>query len=116
MPTAALPIPQGPINFQQDQVTIVSHGATNLVSSERLTCSVANEGAFEWIWTGPNEANTSMLVTDLTHTGVLQISSLSLSDAGNYNCTVSYLRGDFMFPLPFNAPSNSTSISLQLEG
>ena len=93
--TAAVPpppLPQPPIIFTQDQVTVVRHNATDLVSSERLTCSVINEAAFEWSWTDPNGATISsnVFVTDLTRTGVLQISSLSLSDAGDYNCTAAF--------------------------
>ena len=104
----AVPPPQAPIIFTQDQVTaVVRHNATDLVSSERLTCSVTNEAAFEWSWTGPNGATISsnVFVADLTQTGVLQISSLSLSDAGNYNCTSA-----------FYTSQNSSIISLQLEG
>ena len=107
------PLPQPPIIFTQDQVTVVRHNATDLVSSERLTCSVINEAVFEWSWTGPNGATTNVFVADLTRTGVLQISSLSLSDAGDYNCTAAFHTAGF--PLTFRS-QNSSIISLQLEG
>ena len=92
---------------------MVHHNATDLVSSERLTCSVINEAAFEWSWTGPNGASSNVFVADLTRTGVLQISSLSLSDAGDYNCTAAFLTAGIAFP---TIPQNSSTISLQLEG
>ena len=113
--TAAVPPPQAPIIFTQDQVTVVRHNATDLVSSERLTCSVTNEAAFEWSWTGPNGATISsnVFVADLTRTGVLQITSLSLSDAGNYNCTAVFFTAGLA--LSFKS-QNSSIISLQLEG
>ena len=114
--TAAVPpppLPQPPIIFTQDQVTVVRHNATDLVSSERLTCSVINEAAFEWSWTRPNGATTNLFVADLTRTGVLQISSLSLSDAGDYNCTAAFYTAGFL--LSFRS-QNSSVISLQLEG
>ena len=94
---------------------------TDLVSSVMLTCSVTNNAAFEWSWTGPNGAmiigSSSVFVADLTRTSVLQITSLSLSDAGSYNCTAAFLVGNVPEPrpLPFEA-QNSTLISLQLEG
>ena len=115
--TAAVPAPQAPIIFTQDQVTVVHHNATDLVSSERLTCSVTNEAAFEWSWTGPNGATISsnVFVAELTRTGVLQIISLSLSDAGNYNCTAAFYTAGVAFTLPFES-QNSSIISLQLEG
>ena len=98
-------------------MTVVRHNATDLVSSERLTCSVTNEAAFEWSWTGPNGATISnnVFVADLTRTGVLQISSLSLSDVGNYNCTAVFLTAGVTFTLPYFS-QNSSIISLQLEG
>ena len=120
LPTsAAVSPPQPPIIFTQDQVTVVR--TTDLVSYVRLTCSVTNDAAFEWSWTGPNGAmissSSSVFVADLTRTSVLQISSLSLSDAGSYNCTAAFLIGNvpFSWPLPFEA-QNSSLISLQMEG
>ena len=112
-----MPPPQPPIIFTQDQVTVVRHNATDLVSSERLTCSVTNEAAFVWSWTGPDGATISsnVFVADLTRTGVLQISSLSLSDAGNYNCTAAFYTAGVSFTLPFES-QNSSIIRLQLEG
>ena len=117
---AAVPPPQPPIIFTQDQVTVVHHNATDLVCTVRLTCSVTNDAAFEWSWTGPNGAmisSSSVLVADLTRTGILQISSLSLSNAGSYNCTAAFLVGVVPFPrpLPFEA-RNTSLISLQLKG
>ena len=109
------PPPQAQIIFTQDQMTMVHHNATDLVSSERLTCSVTNEAAFEWSWTGPNGAiiNSNVFVADLTRTGVLQISSLS--HAGNYNCTAAFFTAGVNLPLSFKS-QNSSTISLQLEG
>ena len=112
--TAAVPPPQAPIIFTQDQVTVVHHNATDLVSSERLTCSVTNEAAFEWSWTGPN-GSSYIFVANLTRTSSLLISSLSLSDAGNYNCTTAFYTAGVDFTLPFQS-QNSSIISLQLEG
>ena len=117
--SAAVSPPQPPIIFTQDQVTVVHHNATDLVSTVRLTCSVTNDAAFEWSWTGPNGAmissSSSVLVADLTRTGILQISSLSLSDAGSYNCSADFLVRVVPFPLPFEA-RNSSMINLQLKG
>ena len=117
--SAAVPPPQPPIIFTQDQMTMVR--TTNLVSTVMLTCSVTNEAAFEWSWTGPNGAlissSSSVFVADLTRTSVLQISSLSLSDAGSYNCTTAFLIGNLPFPRPLPIEAqNSSLISLQLKG
>ena len=111
--------PRPPVIFTQDQVTVVC--TTDLVSSVRLTCSVTNDAAFEWSWTGPNGAvisgNSSVFVADLTRTSVLQISSLSLSDAGSYNCTAAFLIGNIPLPRPLPIEAqNSSLISLQLKG
>ena len=119
--SAAVSPPQPPIIFTQDQVTVVHHNATDLVSTVRLTCSVTNDAAFEWSWTGPNGAmissSSSVFVADLTRTSALHISSLSLSDAGSYNCTTAFLIGNVPFPRPLPIEAdNSSLISLQLEG
>ena len=115
--SAAVSPPQPPIIFTQDQVTVVQHNATDLVSSVRLTCSVTNDAAFEWSWTGPNGAmiSSSVFTADLTRSTALQITSLSLSDAGSYTCTAAFLTANVAFTLPFEA-QNSSLISLQLEG
>ena len=119
--SAAVPPPQPPIIFTQDQVNVIR--TINLVSSVRLTCSVTNDAAFEWSWTGPNgtmissSSSSNVFVADLTRTSVLQISSLSLSDAGSYNCTAAFLIGNVPFPRPLPIEAqNSSLISIQLEG
>ena len=41
-------------------------------------------------WTKWATISSNVFVAELTRTGVLQISSLSLNDAGNYNCTAAF--------------------------
>ena len=113
---AAIPPPQTPVLFTQNQVTEVrGRNSTDLVSTVRLACSVTNDAAgFEWSWLGPNgtvissSSRSTVFVEDLTRTSILQISSLSLSDAGNYKCVAGFMT------IPESR--NTSSINLQLIG
>ena len=76
----------------------------SVVSAANLSCTVANEGSFQWQWTHPSGITLSqMWVADGTRTSIVQISQISAADAGNYTCRAS-----------FNGQSATTSIALQL--
>ena len=114
--TAGILPPQTPVLFTQNQVTEVhGHNSTDLVSTVRLVCSVTNDAAgFEWSWLRPNgtiissSSRSTVFVEDLTRTSILQISSLSLSDAGNYKCMAGFRTTP--------ESRNSSSINLKLLG
>ena len=95
----------------------VELGRESLVSYVEVSCTVAIDGQFLWSWTGPNGtaldvSRTSVLTADLTCTGILKISTLSLSDAGQYTCTASLFNG-FSIKL---MSSRSSTIDITTEG
>ena len=88
-PSMELPVPPGP---------------DNVVSAANLSCTVANEGSFQWQWTLPPGITLSqMWFADGNRTSMVQISQISAANAGDYTCRAS-----------FNVQSASTSIAVQL--
>ena len=77
----------------------------NVVSTANLlSCTVANEGSFQWEWIPPPGINISqMWVADGTRTSIVQLSQISAANAGDYTCRAS-----------FNGQSATTSIAVQL--
>jgi len=82
----------------------VPPGPDNVVSAANLSCTVANEGSFQWQWTPPPGITLSqMWVADGTRTSIVQISQISAANAGDYTCQAS-----------FNGDSANASIAVQL--
>ena len=82
----------------------VPPGPDNVVSAANLSCTVANEGSFQWQWTPPPGITLSqMWVADGTRTSIVQISQISAANAGDYTCRAS-----------FNGTSANNSIVVQL--
>ena len=70
-------------------------GPNNLQSSVNISCTVVNDGSFEWQWQY-NESipdRSQILIGDATRTSILTISKLRYSDTGNYSCIVRHLQG-----------------------
>ena len=79
-------------------------GPDNVVSAANLSCTVANEGSFQWQWIPPpGIALSQMWVADGTRTSIVQIFQISAANAGIYTCQAS-----------FNGQSANTSIAIQL--
>ena len=56
----------------------------------RLSCTVANQGRFQWEWTVPDSLSTpSQLLLDATRTSVIEVPQSGMS-VGEYTCTASY--------------------------
>ena len=56
----------------------------------RLSCTVANQGRFQWEWTVPDTISTpSQLLLDATRTSVIEVPQSRMS-VGEYTCTASY--------------------------
>ena len=69
----------------------VPPGPDNVVSASNLSCTVANEGSFQWQWTPPPGITLSqMWVADGTRTSIVQISQISAANAGDYTCQASF--------------------------
>ena len=82
----------------------VPSGPDDVVSAANLSCTVANEGSFQWEWTPPSGIILSqMWVADETRTSIVQLSQISATNAGDYTCRASFY-GD----------SANTSIAVQL--
>ena len=95
-----------PITFLQppSMEPPVPPGPDNVVSAANLSCTVANEGSFQWQWTPPPGITLSqMWVADGTRTSIVQISQISAANAGDYTCQAS-----------FNGDSANASIAVQL--
>ena len=85
-------LPSDP-SFPATPIQFISPNQTepdSVQSSLNLTCTVDNNGTFQWSWTGP-AVNKAEVLADTTRTSILMISNVSSSDAGNYTCTAGYL-------------------------
>ena len=83
----------------------VPPGPDSVVSATNLSCTVANEGSFQWQWTlPPGITFTQMWLADGTRTSIGQISQISAANAGNYTCTAS-----------FNGQSAANTTAVQLD-
>ena len=82
----------------------VPPGPDNVVSAANLSCTVANEGSFQWEWTLPPGITLSqMWVADGTRTSIVQLSQISSANAGDYTCQAD-----------FTGQSANISITVQL--
>ncbi|XP_019849808.1 PREDICTED: uncharacterized protein LOC109580750 [Amphimedon queenslandica] len=83
-----IPFPAVPIVFKSPNETLL---LDRVQSSLNLSCTVVNNGTFNWTWTGPGVSNGVIKVADTTRTSILMLSNISAADAGNYTCSASYL-------------------------
>ena len=70
----------------------------NVSSDALLTCTVANQGRFQWQWTALG-TNTTSWISDGTRSTALNI-SLGTSAVGNYSCTANYHPDSKLPPSP----------------
>ena len=99
-------LPITPITFLQppSMEPPVPPGPDIVVSAANLSCTVANEGSFQWQWTSPPGITLSqMWVADGTRTSIVQLSQISSANAGGYTCRAS-----------FSGQSVTTYIAVQL--
>lgn len=85
-------VPSDP-SFPATPIQFISPNQTepdSVQSSLNLTCTVDNNGTFQWSWAGPAVNKAVTKLTDTTRTSILTISNISSFDAGNYTCTASY--------------------------
>ena len=88
-------------------------GPDRVVSTIEFTCTVVNEGVFQFEWTTPNEdVQYQMTLADAGRTSIVEIFRLSAADAGEYECEASY-HPDTLVTAPFTASRTTT---LELEG
>ena len=90
------------IVFQDGHSLTVTIGPDNLQSSVNLSCTVVNDGSFEWLWEyNENVLNlpgrSQILIGDATRTSILTINKLRYTDTGNYSCIVKHLQGVLLF-------------------
>ena len=100
LPTDSITLQQPP-SFEPP----VPPGPDSVVSATNLSCTVANEGSFQWQWTlPPGITFIQMWFTDGTRTSIVQISQISAANAGDYTCTAS-----------FNGQSANSTTAVQLK-
>ena len=91
------------IVFQDSPQVNVTLGPDTLQSSVNLSCTVVNDGSFEWQWQY-NESiiylpdRSDILIGDATRTSILTINKLRYTDAGNYTCITKYSLGTVNYP------------------
>ena len=71
----------------------------NVPSDALLTCTVANQGRFQWQWTALGTKTTPTWISDGTRSTALNI-SLGTSAVGNYSCIASYHPDSKLPPSP----------------
>ena len=71
----------------------------NVPSDALLTCTVANQGRFQWQWTALGTNTPPTWISDGTRSTALNI-SLGTSAVGNYSCTASYHPDSKLPPSP----------------
>ena len=71
----------------------------NVPSDAILTCTVANQGRFQWQWTALGTNIPPSWISDGTRSTALNI-SLGTSAVGNYSCTASYHPDSKLPPSP----------------
>ena len=86
------------IVFQDGPSLTMTIGPDNLQSSVNLSCTVVNNGSYEWQWQyNENVLDlpgcSQILIGDATRTSILAINKLRYTDAGNYSCIVRHLHG-----------------------
>ena len=83
------------IVFQGGRSLTVIIGPNNIQSSVNISCTVVNNGSFEWQWQYNENVldlpdRSQILIGDATRTSILTINKLRYSDAGNYTCIPKY--------------------------
>ena len=69
-------------------------------SAVNLSCTVTNQGRFEWQWNlqdSSSSSPSSVWVSDDTRSSTIEI-PLGVDAVGNYSCMASYHRGTNLFP------------------
>ena len=97
------------IVFHGGRTLNVIIGPNNLQSSVNISCTVVNDGSFEWQWQY-NESipdRLQILIGDATRTSILTINKLRYSDAGNYTCIAK---------LSIGTENNTRDTKLELTG
>ena len=70
---------------------LVPPGPDSVVSAASLSCTVANQGSFQWEWILPPDINfTQLWLADGNRTSIVQISQISAANTGEYTCTASF--------------------------
>ena len=70
---------------------VVIHGSTSYRQGDSLDlrCSSMGDPPFQYMWTRVTYGvNNAFLANIITTNNILHISSMSVSDGGNYTCTV----------------------------
>ena len=81
------------IRIQEATPAVLKLGPQNAVAAINLSCTVANEGSFDWQWEIPHgtSSESKMWVGDATRTTILQISRLNADQhEGHYLCRAWY--------------------------
>ena len=77
------------IVFKDGSYSVVTLGSDNIQSSISISCTVLNNGSFQWNWLLNNTVpiTNGSFIEDATRTSILNITQLSYSNEGNYTCT-----------------------------
>ena len=90
IPTVSPPLTTNISFLPHPSVVTIEPVASQSSYIYNISCTVVNEGSFEWKWILPTSIPYQIWVGDGTRTSVLQLSHISSDYSGNYVCLVRY--------------------------
>ena len=99
----------------QEGTTVIQLPANDVVSTLNLSCTVTNEGLFQFQWTLPDMTTIdSTWVADGSRTGILQVSGLRGNGEMEYVCQADYVSGGL--PTGASPSPSSRTMTLNFQG
>ena len=96
----------------QESNSMIQIPADDVMSTLNLSCTVTNEGLFQFQWTLPDMTTIdSTWVADGSRTGILQVSGLRGNGEAEYVCQASYVPDG----LPTGASPSPSSRTMTLD-
>ena len=107
-------VPVETITLQEGD-TVIQLPANDVMSTLNLSCTVTNEGLFQFQWTLPNMTTIdSTWVADGSRTGILPVSGLRGNGEAEYVCQASYVPEGL--PTGASPSPSSRTMTLNLQG
>ena len=106
---------QDPIPLTSQDGEVILLQSDDIRSEIELTCMVAIEGSFRWVWSGlPAMSTFQQVFANTNRTSTITLTQLSSGFAGIYECTATY--DPRSVPLGMSTSAmGSRSVELQFE-
>ena len=109
-------VPLEAITLQEGN-SMIQLPANDVMSTLNLSCTVTNEGLFQFQWTLPDMTTIdSTWVADGRRTGILQVSGLRGNGVVVYECQASYVPEGLPMPTGATPSPSSRTMTLNLQG